>query len=44
MLTSAPGKSDAGWKGNLLPAAQQGLASPEHAAFVKRLATARRGK
>jgi len=35
---------DALWKGKLLPAAQQGLASPEHAAFVKRLATARRGK
>ena len=32
------------WKGKLLPVAQQGLAAPEHAAFVKRLATARRGK
>ncbi len=35
---------EAFWKGNLLPAAQQGLASPEHAAFVKRLANARRSK
>lgn len=32
------------WKGKILEAAERGLSSPEHAAFVKKLASARRRK